>query len=62
MKIKFYRNVRDKLKDKKNELMLKLLDIKKTFIEKIDLKNVKRILFMRIDGKIVKLKKNILIL
>ena len=52
MKIKFYRNVRDKLKDKKNELMLKLLDRKKAFIEKIDLTNIKRILFMRIDGKI----------
>lgn len=50
-KIKQYREIRDKLRDKKNIFWSKLLDIEKKDIN-LDIKNIKRVLFVRIDGKI----------
>ena len=51
MNWKFYRPYRDKLIDKKNEILSKIFDKKKKDVE-MDLSKIKRILFLRTDGKI----------
>lgn len=48
---KFYRPYRDRLVDKKNEILSKIFDKKKKDVE-MDLSKIKRILFLRTDGKI----------
>lgn len=51
MNWKFYKPLRNKLKDNRDFFINKLLDEKRKKIN-INYKNIKRILFMRIDGKI----------
>ena len=49
---KFYRPYRDKLIDKKNEILSKIFDKRKKDVDLYPLKR-NRILFLRTDGKIV---------
>ena len=51
MNWKFYRPYRDKLVDKKNEILSKIFDKRKKDIN-LDPCEIKRILFLRTDGKI----------
>ena len=51
MNWKFYRPYRDRLVDKKNEILSKICDKKKKDVE-MDISKIKRILFLRTDGKI----------
>lgn len=51
MNWKFYRPYRDKIVDKKNEILSKIFDKKKKEIN-IDVSKINKLLFLRVDGKI----------